>query len=110
MRISDCSSDVCSSDLPPVAGKSLRFTLPSLAGWRKRWDSNPRTGCPVAGFQDQFLKPLGHSRSEERRVGKECVSKCRSRWSPCHYKKKKRTEQIYLNYRRTITNTNKDRC
>src|SRR3546814_17450488 len=28
-------------------------------------------------------------RSEERRVGKECVSKCRSRWSPYHYKKKK---------------------
>jgi len=29
--------------------------------WRKRWDSNPRTGFPIAGFQDQFLKPLGHS-------------------------------------------------
>src|SRR3546814_12233649 len=29
-------------------------------------------------------------RSEERRVGKECVSTCRSRWSPYHYKKKKR--------------------
>src|SRR3546814_18230797 len=28
-------------------------------------------------------------RSEERRVGKECVSTCRSRWSPAHYKKKK---------------------
>src|SRR3546814_14069111 len=28
------------------------------------------------------------ARSEERRVGKECVSTCRSRWSPCHYKKK----------------------
>src|SRR3546814_13672135 len=28
-------------------------------------------------------------RSEERRVGKECVSTCRSRWSPYHYKKKK---------------------
>src|SRR3546814_13001670 len=27
-------------------------------------------------------------RSEERRVGKECVSKCRSRWWPCHEKKK----------------------
>src|SRR3546814_17087917 len=26
--------------------------------------------------------------SEERRVGKECVSKCSSRWSPVHYKKK----------------------
>src|SRR3546814_16760057 len=29
------------------------------------------------------------TRSEERRVGKECVSTCRSRWSPYHYKKKK---------------------
>src|SRR3546814_14516587 len=28
-------------------------------------------------------------RSEERRVGKECVSTCRSRWSPYHYKKRK---------------------
>src|SRR6056297_3836065 len=34
------------------------------------------------------------SRSEERRVGKECVSTCRSRWSPHHYKiKKKKGEQ-----------------
>src|SRR3546814_19508793 len=32
---------------------------------------------------------LSPDRSEERRVGKECVSKCRSRWSPYHYKKKK---------------------
>src|SRR3546814_5442578 len=30
-----------------------------------------------------------YKRSEERRVGKECVSTCRSRWSPYHYKKKK---------------------
>src|SRR3546814_18386423 len=30
-----------------------------------------------------------YRRSEERRVGKECVSTCRSRWSPYHYKKKK---------------------
>src|SRR3546814_16672696 len=29
------------------------------------------------------------SRSEERRVGKRCVSTCRSRWSPYHYKKKR---------------------
>src|SRR3546814_21161928 len=33
-------------------------------------------------------------RSEERRVGKECVSTCRSRWSPYHYKKKKHTAII----------------
>src|SRR3546814_12166016 len=30
----------------------------------------------------EYLKWL--NRSEERRVGKECVSKCRSRWEPCH--------------------------
>ena len=29
--------------------------------WRKRWDSNPRRGLPLAGFQDQSLKPLGHT-------------------------------------------------
>src|SRR3546814_10941018 len=33
--------------------------------------------------------PASHIRSEERRVGKECVSPCRSRWSPYHSKKKK---------------------
>src|SRR3546814_14796358 len=43
-------------------------------------DSSPR--------QDSF--PKGEERSEERRVGKECVSKCRFRWSPDHYKKNKR--------------------
>src|SRR3546814_17923327 len=40
-------------------------------------------------------------RSEERRVGKECVSKCRSRWSPYHYKKK--TIKIKLNNRKNTT-------
>src|SRR3546814_11286623 len=33
-------------------------------------------------------------RSEERRVGKECVSTCRSRWSPSHYKKNTGTNQV----------------
>src|SRR3546814_21122717 len=32
----------------------------------------------------RFLNEIGLNRSEERRVGKECVSKCRSRWSPYH--------------------------
>src|SRR3546814_12750931 len=34
-----------------------------------------------------------YPRSEERRVGKECVSTCRSRWSPYHSKKKKQNRQ-----------------
>src|SRR3546814_6441629 len=38
-----------------------------------------------------FLNSVSNDfqRSEERRVGKECVSTCRSRWSPNHYKKKR---------------------
>src|SRR3546814_14819397 len=42
------------------------------------------------------------SRSEERRVGKECVSTCRSRWSPYHLKKKKDR----INTQNIRTNTN----
>src|SRR3546814_19431172 len=38
---------------------------------------------------DSALNYLGYSRSEERRVGQECVSPCRSRWPPHHKKKKK---------------------
>src|SRR3546814_12631701 len=34
--------------------------------------------------------PTACTRSAERRVGKECVSTCRSRWSPDHQKKKKK--------------------
>src|SRR3546814_1574543 len=79
MRISDWSSDVCSSDLQ----RGIRVSpTPPLASWNC---SSP----PQSGFQ--FLLRLMtnaaarfSSRSEERRVGKECVSTCRSRWSPYH--------------------------
>src|SRR3546814_15419258 len=37
----------------------------------------------------------GDRRSEERRVGKECVSTCRSRWSPYHEKKNNKTDTSY---------------
>ena len=51
-------------------GKSAGIGVPGfIPRWRKRWDSNPRTGCPVAGFQDQFLKPLGHSSIPIQRRG-----------------------------------------
>src|SRR3546814_8868330 len=72
MRISDWSSDVCSSDL--WLPDSL---TPS--------DSSSSLGAP--GSTCGVLLDAGNSvawRSEERRVGKECVSTCRSRWSPYH--------------------------
>src|SRR3546814_5509470 len=61
MRISDWSSDVCSSDLSMTTSTSPV-------------DSAAQAGAP----------PLYGTRSEERRVGKECVSTCRSRCSPYH--------------------------
>src|SRR3546814_7109771 len=77
MRISDWSSDVCSSDLVTVCA------VPTAA-----FLASPTVGfAPLtAQFTDLSvpgLAPIG-SRSEERRVGKECVSTCRSRWSPYH--------------------------
>src|SRR3546814_12481597 len=81
MRISDWSSDVCSSDLV--------LELPAHAG-------DVRIGAIDVGvaqyfpadFHAFFIHLVCHARSEERRVGKECVSTCRSRWSPYHYKTK----------------------
>src|SRR3546814_6495386 len=69
MRISDWSSDVCSSDLFDI----LR-TAPPL-------DPQPirKTACAAGRAGEEALLA---NRSEERRVGKECVSTCRSRWSP----------------------------
>src|SRR3546814_11001324 len=54
---------------------------------------NANTAFPSAGIRQRGpVKCL--KRSEERRVGKECVSTCRSRWSPYHYKKKNNTTRI----------------
>src|SRR3546814_14023835 len=113
MRISDWSSDVCSSDLAALAdtvfgfiaafgltlvwdflmanaqwfalGGGIFLIYIGIAEWRTR-PSDPKLAEPpsaaglVRGFVSTFF------RSEERRVGKECVSTCRSRWSPYHYK------------------------
>src|SRR3546814_11542377 len=127
MRISDWSSDVCSSDLQTTIngnqtnlgdGRSLNLAdIPAellkqvdvyktrtadqveggIAGTvnvelRRPMDLN--RGWTIAGsargvYDDISKKtsPYGSllvARSEERRVGKECVSTCRSRWSPYH--------------------------
>src|SRR3546814_7209768 len=75
MRISDWSSDVCSSDL--LVGPDLDRTL--AQGFERRVD---RSHVRVVGAD--VVQPGPDERSEERRVGKECVSTCRSRWSPYH--------------------------
>src|SRR3546814_20826867 len=85
MRISDWSSDVCSSDLLRRAAEHR--------GDEKHGeqDAAPDHHALHPGVALWFLVVLHaesfQSRSEERRVGKECVRTCRFRWSPYHYKK-----------------------
>src|SRR3546814_1894987 len=76
MRISDWSSDVCSSDLSDSIDSQSLALVVTVSGSRKILLSSNSLGPRLAST---FT-----SRSEERRVGKECVSTCRSRWSPYH--------------------------
>src|SRR3546814_3067257 len=126
MRISDWSSDVCSSDLnrnadaflasvdgvlygdDPAQGVvegrdflhpdlKLRFTVPNGYGMQNGTDAVSVSGNggqaqfstgPYNGDMNAYIsavfRAVAGNRSEERRVGKECVSTCRSRWSQYH--------------------------
>src|SRR3546814_12584128 len=114
MRISDWSSDVCSSDLIDIgpgerAGKGrVRRQAEASARLRRQLDLLDRPRLPLGGLAADVLRReaveqavvrrmhrdklalqmrrafADLDRSEERRVGKECVRKCRSRWSPYH--------------------------
>src|SRR3546814_20473561 len=81
MRISDWSSDVCSSDLA-LAHITGDKGLASVVGYA----GSGKSAMLGVARDDAAVS------SEERRVGKECVSTCRSRWSPYHSKKKATTK------------------
>src|SRR3546814_14021866 len=112
MRISDWSSDVCSSDLRPVTSADP-VTYPVTFG--KRFylvfliycnrcnrcnrlkvvlDVSKEDACTCMYYcvykRSWLLSGYIGYRSEERRVGKECVRKCSSRWSAYHLKKKRK--------------------
>src|SRR3546814_19059990 len=105
MGIIDWSSDVCSSDLPALQDQALDEVL------HADWTDEPmsareaadhiqenymldlkRAPFPIvdanlvdqAGACTSCTKRTGSNRSEERRVGNECVSSCRSRGSTLH--------------------------
>src|SRR3546814_12697089 len=120
MRISDWSSDVCSSDLGCTRWRrcmKMSLKLPmfgmnmeegTIARWHVQLGADFALGdilyevetekvtseveAPCDGTLIEILVSEGDDaavRSEERRVGQELVSRCRSRWSPYHKKKKK---------------------
>src|SRR3546814_19423189 len=130
MRISDWSSDVCSSDLidarERVGGQILKIEIaagggkdlaPVDGGEDIRQPADADAGQFIVivvrhlnarhalerrcdGRVGQLADVLRH-RSEERRVGKECVSTCRSRWSPYH--SKQTTQQPQRQYQTNKT-------
>src|SRR3546814_15884608 len=106
MRISDWSSDVCSSDLDLTKVVRTEGEDAKIAVRNLRRDSNDtfkklvkdkeisedderRMQDEIQKLTDKHVAEIDKlvtqkERSEERRVGKECVSTCRSRWSPDH--------------------------
>src|SRR3546814_17690076 len=103
MRISDWSSDVCSSDLGIFYRKIQAYNNQQHEYRPKKGikeelqrsifpaRSAPHSYQEIQGQQHQLVKDIeqeevqgAKNRSEERRVGKECGSTCRSRWSPYH--------------------------
>src|SRR3546814_15300055 len=105
MRISDWSSDVCSSDLQEqtteeqdqvTAGNALAEHFEQVGGQAHDPGDGQQQQDPRDHGQGQTEDPgacLHVLRSEERRVGKECVSTCISRWSPYHEKKQHEIQQ-----------------
>src|SRR3546814_13603680 len=108
MRISEWSSDVCSSDLVGNGAEGgLSFLAennqvlpqeqgefrPAADGSSCMVDDGTTTKPGSGAVRVQAVVNKGIDlRSEERRGGKECVSTCRSRWSPFHEKKKKKRD------------------
>src|SRR3546814_11324183 len=75
----------------PIANAALCGGEPDL----RENGGHPRSRQPSPLACQPFYNPLSIDRSEERRVGKGCVSTCRSRWSPYHLKNKT-TTSIYI--------------
>src|SRR3546814_11037396 len=110
MRISDWSSDVCSSDLHRdvhyMGGAMLHDNFAWASAMYAYLSMPPDPAVVGEGWRATWLERLRaqrfmlRDRSEERRVGKECVSTCRSRWSPYH-KKKNRYSNKYRQKKRT---------
>src|SRR3546814_19996223 len=107
MRISDWSSDVCSSDLLRDCPGIPHAQAPFMNAGQLRKQAEDVLDVVDGGGVAIIPLDVAYAilarteagirkifevkrRSDERRVGKECVSTCRSGWAPYHYKKKQK--------------------
>src|SRR3546814_11000426 len=101
MRIIGWGADACSSDLDVIAQRAaarLHAEIDAAEAMYRRHVEHMLHCVEVSAsfpLEDGYLYRTQLTsvvrkltRSEERRVGQECVSPCRSRWSPCHQNKK----------------------
>src|SRR3546814_14110892 len=77
----------------PVKDQAAHEAAAKVADYEHGWSSAIETDFAPKGLSEDTVRFISAKknepeRSEERRVGKECVSTCRTRWSPYHYKKK----------------------
>src|SRR3546814_19480942 len=86
------STPVAASPILLVTKPGDAMPLVSAAAHRLPAVPPPRSAAPLVPSDIQ------RARSEARRVGKECVSTCRSRWSPYHYNKKNKYVTIQCAY------------
>src|SRR3546814_16059263 len=105
MRIRDWSSDVCSSDLLGRVHRKAPGRI-RRSGARRRFPGLNAASAqalrrPPLPILNTSMPETGEYRSEERRVGKECVSTCRSRGSP--YNSKKKNKYMHNNITDTKT-------
>src|SRR3546814_11494060 len=110
MRISDWSSDVCSSDLRMQEESAARLAVLDEDLGKRISEAEAQIASAASAASAELDKVAAaaaadivarltgqqageDARSEERRVGTECVSTCRSRWSPYHSKKNKNRQR-----------------
>src|SRR3546814_12874952 len=99
--VQTCALPISGAETGTNAGRSLVVGRAGTGVGKFAWRNRCMEALvvhPHAGSAEPLLQIkqclVIETRSEERRVGKECVSTCRSRWSPYHSKKKTKAEII----------------
>src|SRR3546814_12575723 len=99
--VQTCALPICTAPLgalPITSPVMTDFTIAPLGSIETTASAPSQASAALAKVAQPCSFAAAIARSEERRVGKECVSTCRSRWSPYHYKKNNSHKQQHIMY------------